>query len=62
MDGNDLTNRGWFVVDNKGRTFGGACVTKFRFVAGGKVNLGVPGSDIEDNNVGVAERVKLVLT
>ena len=39
-DGNDLTNRGWFAVDNpfkdeNGRTFGGAYVTKFRFVAGG---------------------------
>ena len=65
-DGNNLTNRGWFAVDNpvkdeNGRTFGRAHVTKFRFVAGGKVNLGVPGSDIRDNNGSMEDRVTLVL-
>ena len=65
-NGNDITDRGRFTVDNpvkdeNGRMFGGACVTKIRFVAGGKINLGVLGSDIGDKNGGLADRATLVL-
>ena len=65
-EGNDLTNRGWFAVDDpvkdeNGERFWWPCVANFRFVAGGGVNLGVPVSDIRDNNGCVADRVTIVL-